>query len=64
MSDRVDYNPIEFCYSFKDYANNSVDLGSQQDAQEFLNMIFDKIENGLKNTPFKRLLESIYGGKT
>lgn len=27
-------------------------------------MIFDKIENGLKGTPFKRLLECVYGGKT
>ena len=27
-------------------------------------MIFDKLENGLKETPFKYILDSIYGGKT
>ncbi|EAR94410.2 ubiquitin carboxy-terminal hydrolase (macronuclear) [Tetrahymena thermophila SB210] len=63
MSDRVDYNPIEFCYSFKDYSGEPVNTVIQQDAQEFLNMIFDKLENGLKKTPFKNILENVYGGK-
>jgi hypothetical protein len=26
-------------------------------------MIFDKLEKGVKNTPFKHLLEDVYGGK-
>ncbi|EGR27434.1 hypothetical protein IMG5_196170 [Ichthyophthirius multifiliis] len=64
MSDRVEYNPIEFCFSFKDYMGEPVNTIVQQDAQEFLNMIFDKLENSLKNTPFKKILEGVYGGKT
>lgn len=64
LSDRQDYNPHEFCFSFKDHAGQPVNVGVQQDTQEFLNMVFDKLENGLKNTPFKNILEGVYGGKT
>ena len=63
-SDRQDYNPFEFCFSFKDHAGQPVNVSVQQDTQEFLNMIFDKLENGLKETPFKNILEGVYGGKT
>ena len=35
----------------------------QQDAQEFLNMLFDKLENGIKESPFKNVINNIYGGK-
>lgn len=27
-------------------------------------MAFDKIETGLKDTPFKYILDDVYGGKT
>jgi len=27
-------------------------------------MIFDKLENGLRSTPFKCILEGVYGGKS
>ena len=64
LSDRQDYNPVGFCFSFKDYMGQPVNVGVQQDAQEFLNQIFDKLENGLKNTPFKDILQGVYGGKT
>ena len=64
LSDRQDYNPHEFCFSFKDFQGNPVNVSIQQDAQEFLNMIFDKLENGLKSTPFRHILDSVYGGKT
>ena len=36
----------------------------QQDSQEFLNRFFDKVENSLKQTMYKYLLQSVYGGKT
>jgi len=63
VTDRQDYNPFEFCYSFKNYAGEPVNVLIQQDAQEFINMIFEKLENGLKNTPFSQVLENVYGGK-
>ena len=64
LSDRQDYNPQEFCFAFKDHAGQPVNVSVQQDTQEFLNMIFDKLEHGLKHTPFQHILESVYGGKT
>ena len=53
----------EFCFSFKDYTGEPVNVKIQQDTQEFLNMLFDKLENGLKKTPYKYILEGIFGGK-
>ncbi|EGR29288.1 ubiquitin carboxyl-terminal hydrolase family protein, putative [Ichthyophthirius multifiliis] len=64
LSDRQDYNPIGFCFSFKDYSGQPVNVGIQQDTQEFLNMIFDKLEHSLKQTPYKSILQSIFGGQT
>ncbi|EGR29725.1 ubiquitin carboxyl-terminal hydrolase family protein, putative, partial [Ichthyophthirius multifiliis] len=64
LSDRIDYNPLEFCFSFKDYSGEPVNTIIQQDAQEFLNMIFDKVENALKGGPFEKILEGVFGGKT
>ncbi len=54
-SDRQDYNPEDFCFSFKDMDGNPVRVGEQQDSHEFLNSFFDKIENHLKPTPFRNL---------
>ncbi|CAD8119650.1 unnamed protein product [Paramecium sonneborni] len=64
LSDRIDYNPQEFCASFKDYAGEPVNIFIQQDAQEFLNMIFDKLEHLLKETLYKNILDGVFGGKT
>ncbi|KAL4448730.1 hypothetical protein ABPG74_012819 [Tetrahymena malaccensis] len=64
LSDRQDYNPVGFCFSFKDFSGNPVNVGVQQDAQEFLNMIFEKLESSLRPTPFKYVLESVFGGQT
>lgn len=63
LTDRQDYNPFEFCFSFKDYSGLPVNVLMQQDAQEFINMIFEKLENSLKSTPFCQVLENVYGGK-
>jgi ubiquitin carboxyl-terminal hydrolase 34 len=62
-SDRRDYSPIEFCLSYKDFAGQRVDIRVQQDTKEFLDVIFDKLENALKPSPFKNLLFDVYGGK-
>ncbi|CAD8179644.1 unnamed protein product [Paramecium octaurelia] len=64
LSDRIDYNPQEFCAAFKDYAGEPVNIFIQQDAQEFLNMIFDKLENMLKETVYKNIMDGVFGGKT
>jgi len=63
LTDRQDYNPHEFCFTFKDYDGNPVNVSEQQDTQEFLNRLFDKLEFGIKHTPFRYITESVYGGK-
>lgn len=64
LSDRIDFNPQSFCFAFKDFQGNPVNVCVQQDAQEFVNMIFDKLENALKGNPFQSILEDVYGGKS
>ena len=62
-TDRQDYNPKDFCFSFKDYAGAPTNLVVQQDAQEFLNMIFEKLENKVKGSVWSGVLENVFGGK-
>ncbi len=64
LSDRSDYNPFEFCFAFKDFEGNPTNTAEQKDAQEFLSMAFDRIENMLRNTSRKYLLQSVFGGQT
>ena len=64
LSERMDYNPFEFCFAFKDFDGNPTNTSEQKDAQEFLNMTFDRIENMLRGTSRKYLLQSVFGGKT
>lgn len=62
LSERHDYQPLEFCFAFKDFDGNPTNTAEQKDAQEFLNMAFDRIENGLRNTRMKYLLQSVFSG--
>lgn len=64
LSERQDYNPMEFCFAFKDLDGNPTNTAEQKDAQEFLNLAFDRIENMLRETSRKYLLQSVFGGKT
>ena len=64
ISQRSDFSPRDFCKSYKDFSGQRVNLMVQQDAQEFLNMIFDKLEKALMPTPFKGILDSVFAGKT
>lgn len=62
-SERSSYNPYEFCYSFKGYDGNPLNVSVQQDTQEFFNIFFDRIEDSLKPTPLKNLTKDVFGGK-
>jgi len=64
LSQRMDYNPVGFCFAFKEFDGTPTNTSEQKDAQEFLNVLFDRVENVLKPTPRKYLLQSIFGGKT
>ena len=58
------YNPKDFCSAFKDFDNAPINPMIQQDSQEFFNNFCDKIENCLKNTKYKYIIDNIFTGKT
>merc|ERR1711957_120381 len=60
---RGEFNPRPFCHSFKDYDGQPINVNIQNDAQEFLGRLFDKVEDSLKKTEYKNLLNSIFMGK-
>ena len=64
LSERNDFNPMAFCFSFKEFDGSPTNTAEQKDAQEFLNVIFDRIENALKPTSRKHLVQGIFGGKS
>jgi ubiquitin C-terminal hydrolase len=64
LSEREDYSPLGFCFSFKDWDGLPTNLSIQQDSQEFLSRFFDKLETASRITPYRYLLESTFGGKT
>ena len=63
ITERQAYNPRKFCHAFKDFNGNPTNTSIQQDAHEFLNTLFDRLDNSLKATPEKYLLKSVFGGK-
>ena len=63
LLERIDNNPIEFCFSFKETDGSPTNTSVQHDTEEFFNIIFDRIENLIKPTPQKYLLSSVFGGK-
>ena len=63
LSNRSDYNPVEFCFSFKDMDGLPTNTSVQHDTEEFFNIFVDRIENLLKPTPQKYAFSSIFGGK-
>jgi ubiquitin carboxyl-terminal hydrolase 34 len=64
FSDKMDYNPKDFCFSYKDFDGNPINVRTQQDSQEFYNNLCDKIENSLKKTKYKYIVSDVFAGKT
>lgn len=62
LSERQDYNPFMFTFSFKDMDGNPTNTSLQQDSFEFVNVAFDRLENLLKPTPQKYLLKNMFAG--
>lgn len=59
---RLDFIPSAFCIAYKPFGQ-SVNIMIQQDVQEFVSMFFDRLEQGIKQHPLKRLVDSFYHGK-
>ena len=64
FSEKQAYNPKDFCASFKDMDGAPINPMIQQDSQEFFNNFCDKIEQSLKDTKYKYIIENIFTGKT
>jgi ubiquitin C-terminal hydrolase len=63
FSERRDFSPFDFCLSYKDYSGQPLNVMIQQDADEFLKILVEKIETSLKNSPFLGILKSVILGK-
>ena len=64
LSQKEYYNPKMFCSALKDMDGNATNVLVQQDSQEFLNSFCDKIENHLKETEFKYIINDVFVGRT
>lgn len=58
FSERIDYGPKSLLSSFVPPIN----VGIQQDTTEFLNFLFDQVEDSLKRTPYKNILPELFQG--
>ncbi len=63
-STRKDFVPSSFCYSLKEANGQPTNTAVQHDAQEFLNILFERLEKILKDTPYRYLLQNVFGGKS
>ena len=63
LTDRNEFWPTDFCYSFKGPDGKPTNVSQHQDTSEFLGKLFDILEFSLKNTEFQYLLQSIFLGK-
>jgi hypothetical protein len=59
LPERSDYNPREFCFSYKDLNGGPTNVREQNDTHEFLNIAFYRVENALRDTPQKYLNTSL-----
>ena len=64
FSEKQAYNPKYFCSAYKDMDGAPINPKVQQDSQEFFNTLCDKIEQSLRDTKFKYIIENIFTGKT
>lgn len=61
-SEKRYYSPLGFCKAYKDFDGQSMNLSQQQDVDEFLNQLLDKLESSLKGTEQEKLLRDNLGG--
>lgn len=57
-----EYNTIGFCKAYK-VNGNPVKVNEQMDVDEFVRMLFDKLEGLLKNSPHEKVIDNFFGGK-
>ncbi|KAJ3438281.1 ubiquitin carboxyl-terminal hydrolase [Anaeramoeba flamelloides] len=56
------FNTRKFCQVFKWTDNQPINVTQQQDANEFLNLLFNFIDEGLRECSQQRLFHDVFGG--
>ena len=64
LSHRRAYDPAPWCVSYKDMDGKPTNFFIQQDAQEYLTTLLDRVEFGLKGTPRAGLVQQVLGLET
>ena len=59
LTERQFVDPFDFCFAFKD-DGAPTNMGVQKDAQEFLNIFFDRMETQLKPTSQRFLMQDVF----
>lgn len=58
------YDTKPFCHTYKDpETGQPINVRIQQDAQEFFNVICDRLQHSMKGTPQHMLIPKLFGGK-
>ncbi len=55
---------MDFCFAYKQNGGIPTNVRVQMDAQEFINVGFERLENALKPTAQKYLLQNVFQGQT
>ena len=63
LTERPYYNSVGLCFSMKDYDGNPTNCSLQQDSHEFVNLLFDRLEDMIKPTPQKYLIRDNFSAK-
>ena len=62
MSDEQYYDPTHFVQSFKDIDGSPINPQEQRDADEFFNMLMERVDCNLKRTVQYKEYTNTFGG--
>ncbi|KAL6057498.1 USP domain-containing protein [Balamuthia mandrillaris] len=61
-SEKRYYDTRPFCETYKDWEGQPMNVLQQQDAEEFMNMLLDRLENIAKAQQKDKMLNEVFGG--
>jgi ubiquitin C-terminal hydrolase len=62
LSEQRYFDALGFCMAFKDYEGNPIDIRLQQDVIEFINQLFDKLNDSWTKVSGDAILKNTFGG--